>query len=332
MVPGLSGARSCGGLGRKEANEATSTGASPYRRVAAPQLDVRGEVIATESHVVVIDRDIGRALDITRCGVDVSRACVTSNIWIRKVRSGLDDGWTRRTREVTRYDLVRLHVAFDPIDHRCQKILPQAPVRYLRSDTYRGPCKRCGRVLDNEFKRPVCESARKRGSASHRQGESTVSRRPALSAQNNLATATNYQDLWYAAPAESEAGWGINFTHQGTNIFATWFTYDANHNPLWLSALLPQTGPKTFSGALDRTSGPAFSAVSFDPTQVHHSPSGTATVTFTDGNNGTFSYSVDLGDGVNKATQAKAITRQVFQAPGTVCQAGSAGVTTAEGL
>ncbi len=27
-------------------------------------------------------------------------------------------------------------------------------------------------------------------------------------AQANLATATNYQDLWYAAPAESEAGWG----------------------------------------------------------------------------------------------------------------------------
>jgi len=139
------------------------------------------------------------------------------------------------------------------------------------------------------------------------------------SAQNNLAAASNYQDLWYAAPAESEAGWGINFTHQGTNIFATWFTYDANRNPLWLSALLPQTGPKTFSGGLDRTSGPAFSAVPFDPTMVHHSPSGTATVTFTDGNNGTFSYNVDLGDGVNKATQAKAITRQVFQAPGTVC-------------
>jgi hypothetical protein len=154
----------------------------------------------------------------------------------------------------------------------------------------------------------------------------------AWGAQTNLAAATNYQDLWYAAPAESESGWGIDFTHQGTNIFATWFTYDANRNPMWLSALLPQTGPKTFSGALDRTSGPTFSAVPFDPTQVHHSPAGTATVTFTDGNNATFSYNVDLGDGVNKATQSKAITRQVFRAPGTVCQAPGAGVTTAEGL
>jgi hypothetical protein len=37
-------------------------------------------------------------------------------------------------------------------------------------------------------------------------------------------------------------------------------------------------------------------------------------MTFSDGNNATFAYSVD---GV---PQAKAITRQVFRAPGTTCQ------------
>jgi hypothetical protein len=144
----------------------------------------------------------------------------------------------------------------------------------------------------------------------------------AWGAQPNLAAATNYQDLWYAAPAESESGWGINFTHQGTNIFATWFTYDANHNPLWLSAQLAQTGPKTFSGTLILTGGQAFNAVPFDPTKITRTPVGTATVIFADGNNGMFTYNVDLGDGVNKtsAPQSKAITRQVFQTPGTVCQ------------
>jgi hypothetical protein len=40
-------------------------------------------------------------------------------------------------------------------------------------------------------------------------------------AQPNLALATNYTDLWWAAPAGSEAGWGINLTHQGDIIFAT---------------------------------------------------------------------------------------------------------------
>lgn len=49
--------------------------------------------------------------------------------------------------------------------------------------------------------------------------------------QTNLAAATNYQDLWWASPAGSESGWGINFTHQGTTIFATWFTYDCRTKP-----------------------------------------------------------------------------------------------------
>ena len=48
-------------------------------------------------------------------------------------------------------------------------------------------------------------------------------------ALSDLTLATNYQDLWWNAPAESEAGWGINLTQQGTTIFATWFTYD--HDP-----------------------------------------------------------------------------------------------------
>ncbi|HSU44293.1 MAG TPA: M64 family metallopeptidase, partial [Casimicrobiaceae bacterium] len=44
--------------------------------------------------------------------------------------------------------------------------------------------------------------------------------------QSDLAKATNYQDLWWNAPAGSESGWGINITHQGTTLFVTWFTYD----------------------------------------------------------------------------------------------------------
>lgn len=138
-------------------------------------------------------------------------------------------------------------------------------------------------------------------------------------AQPDLTKATNFQDLWWATGG-TESGWGVNLTQQGTTIFATWFTYDANRNPLWLSATVPQTAPNTFSGTLYLTNGPAFSAVPFDPTKVMLTLAGTATFAFTDGNTGTFSYNVDLGDGVNKATQTKSITRQVFRAPGTVCQ------------
>ncbi len=130
----------------------------------------------------------------------------------------------------------------------------------------------------------------------------------------DLTLAYNYQDLWWAAPAGSESGWGVNLTHQGDTIFATWFTYDLDRTPLWLSVTAPKTAPGTYGGTLYRTKGPAFNAVPFKPENVVATSEGTATFTFTDGNTGTFNYTV------NGVTQTKAITRQVFVAPGTVCQ------------
>ena len=136
----------------------------------------------------------------------------------------------------------------------------------------------------------------------------------AFGAQPNLALATNYQDLWWAAPAGIESGWGINLTEQSNEIFGTWFTYDVDGSPLWLSVLATSTGPGVYSGSLMRTRGPPFSAVPFDPAQVTATPVGTATFTFSDGAHATFAYTV------NGVSQAKAITREVFVSPGTYCQ------------
>jgi len=133
-------------------------------------------------------------------------------------------------------------------------------------------------------------------------------------ATGSLAAATNYQDLWWAAPAGSESGWGINFTHQGDTIFATWFTYDVDHSPMWLVVTAPKTAPGVYSGTLYRTTGPAFNAVPFNPANVVATAVGNATFTFSDGNNATFAYTV------NGISQNKAITREVFNNPGTVCQ------------
>ncbi len=130
----------------------------------------------------------------------------------------------------------------------------------------------------------------------------------------DLTQAYNYQDLWWAAPAGSESGWGVNLTHQGDTIFATWFTYGKDGSPLWLVVTAGKTAAGTYSGTLYQTSGPPFNAVPFDPTKVVATAVGSATFTFTDGNTGTFDYTV------NGETQKKAITRQVFTAPGTVCQ------------
>jgi hypothetical protein len=132
--------------------------------------------------------------------------------------------------------------------------------------------------------------------------------------QADLATATNYQDLWWNAPAGSESGWGLNITHQGTTLFLTWFTYDIDGSPLWLSATAQKTGPTTYGGTLYRTTGPAFNAMPWNPANVTRTPVGTTTLTFANGNSATFAYTV------NAISQTKQITREIFRSPGTVCQ------------
>ena len=136
-------------------------------------------------------------------------------------------------------------------------------------------------------------------------------------APTNLALATNYTDLWWVTGGV-ESGWGINFTHQGDVIFATWFTYDFTGAALPLSATLNKVAPTTYSGQLIKTSGPPFSALPFDPNAVTRTVVGTATVTFANGNAASFTFTVN--DGGKTTTQTKPITRQVFRAPGTVCR------------
>jgi hypothetical protein len=137
-------------------------------------------------------------------------------------------------------------------------------------------------------------------------------------AQPNLALATNYQDLWWAVPPGSESGWGINLTHQDDTIFASWFTFDRDRSPMWLVVSAPKTAPRTYSGTLFQLTGPPFNAVPFPPLGspggANGTSVGTATFTFSDGNSASFAYTV------KGTSQTKAITREVFQPPGTVCQ------------
>lgn len=136
--------------------------------------------------------------------------------------------------------------------------------------------------------------------------------------QADISLAANYQDLWWAAPPGSESGWGISFAHQGDTILASWFTYNGDGTPLWLTVTAPQTTPGTYSGAFYRTTGPAFDAVPFNPANVLGTTVGTATFRFFDGNSATFSYSVNTLTGV--VTQSKQLTREAFAFPRTLCK------------
>jgi hypothetical protein len=87
---------------------------------------------------------------------------------------------------------------------------------------------------------------------------------------------------------------------------------------MWLVTTANKSGLSSYSGDLSRlTNGPPFNAVPFPPIGspggATGSVVGTATLSFFDGNSGTFRYSVD------DVVQTKDITREVFTSPGTVC-------------
>jgi hypothetical protein len=138
-------------------------------------------------------------------------------------------------------------------------------------------------------------------------------RRPtcAWGALSDLRSASNFTDLWWNS---AESGWGINFSHQGDIIFATWFTYDGAGKPWWLIAQLEKTGNGTYAGPVSTVVGSAWDSSPFDASKVVETVVGSATATFANGNSASLAYTV------NGISQTKAITRQVFVPPGTVCQ------------
>ena len=121
---------------------------------------------------------------------------------------------------------------------------------------------------------------------------------------SGVVPATDYTDLWWNP---NESGWGLNLTqHASRAIFGVWYTYEADGTRTWY--VMPGgswTSANTYVGALYTTAGPAFTAP-FNASDVEARQVGSATITFSDANNGTFAYSVD---GV---TGTKAITRQPF--------------------
>lgn len=125
----------------------------------------------------------------------------------------------------------------------------------------------------------------------------------------------NFQDLWWAAPAGAESGWGLNVAHQGDRLFVTWFTYGTDGSGMWLvGSDFRRTGPSSYAGVLYRTAGAPFGAEPWDRAAFAAVPAGSASLAFEGADQGVFAYTVD---GVS---QSKRITRNVFAQPRTVCR------------
>jgi hypothetical protein len=135
----------------------------------------------------------------------------------------------------------------------------------------------------------------------------------------NQAAATNYTDLWWAAPARSENGWGINLTHQGDVVFGTWFTYGVDGRPMWLFVIAGKTGVGSYSGKVYRSTGTPYNAPTYAGFSYPDAGIGTMTLTFADGANGSMSYAIG-GIAATTVTQTKAIVRQTLVSPGITCR------------
>ena len=132
------------------------------------------------------------------------------------------------------------------------------------------------------------------------------------SATSGLAAEDNVTGLWWNA---AESGWGINFNHQGTTIFATLFSYAADGAGMWLVMSGGQRqADGSYQGDLYQTTGPAFDANPFPPlgggigslVRV-----GSMRLVFQDRAHATVEYSV------NNATVSKQVTPQLFGPPAT---------------
>ncbi len=150
-------------------------------------------------------------------------------------------------------------------------------------------------------------------------------------AAQQAVPAANFTDMWFNP---NESGWGINFTqHAATNkAFVVWYTYDpreaevstaetTDFKPLWV--VLPDSNwitPTTMTGTVYVTNGTPF-AQPWNTANNGVQSVGTFTFSFSDANNGTFTYNISPPGGLaagNPAfglpayTGTKTITRQPF--------------------
>jgi hypothetical protein len=101
---------------------------------------------------------------------------------------------------------------------------------------------------------------------------------------------TDYTDIWWSASG-GEQGWGVNFAHQQSSIFATFYIFGASGAPVWYTALLTRSFGETFTGPVYASTGTWFGAPWITPPPA--TAVGNATFIATTPYRGTLSYTID---------------------------------------
>ena len=117
---------------------------------------------------------------------------------------------------------------------------------------------------------------------------------------------TDFTDLWYNAPAESQSGWGVNVIQQHNTLFVTLFVFGPDNTPRWyVASNVASTGSNTFSGQLFNVgAGTWFGAPWTGISGVQQV--GNITFTFGTATTGTMVYTI------NNVQVTKSIVRQTW--------------------
>ncbi len=132
-------------------------------------------------------------------------------------------------------------------------------------------------------------------------GTKAITRQPL--ATGSAPPAIDYTDLWWNA---NESGWGVALTQQYGMMFAAFYTYDGNGNPIWYVASSCPLAGSGCSGDLYQVSGGTALAGAWNGANKLVATVGTISFAFADANHATMSYTI------NGATGSRNITRQAF--------------------
>ena len=104
---------------------------------------------------------------------------------------------------------------------------------------------------------------------------------------------------------------GVSITQHGSTNFVSFYTYDQSGQPVWyVMSSCPVVG-NGCTGDLFYVAGGKPQTIIWDGAGLAVSKVGTGTLSFKDGNNGTFDFTI------NGVTGSKTLTRQIFATSGT---------------
>jgi hypothetical protein len=99
-------------------------------------------------------------------------------------------------------------------------------------------------------------------------------------------------DIWWGGPSQN--GWGLSITEQAGNLFAAWFTYDAEGRATWFALPAGEwVDAMTWTGSVYRNTSSGWIAGFFDPASVRQERVGSATLRFVDASHARFTYDVE---------------------------------------